>query len=123
MSRRQRYMIVLGTVGVLYLVTWLAGGRTYRRNFTDRVMAEHAAAGQRERDQRAFAAKEGLDYEDMGLLPSPHISVDWCVPLAPGVLLANSSYVHAGLWGQGGLKLVLYYVGGTVEIPMGNWRS
>lgn len=38
----------------------------------------------------------------------PHVHIHWCLPVFPGVLLANSDYSAGMLAGEGGTKLLLY---------------
>ncbi len=50
--------------------------------------------------------------------------MDWCFPLLPGVLITNSWYQCGPLFGKGGVKLVLYYGVGSMEIlTMNGWIS
>lgn len=45
-------------------------------------------------------------------------------PIVGGIIvLANSSYVIGPLWGEGGSKILVYYVFGFLELPIGNWKA
>ncbi|HEV3144100.1 MAG TPA: hypothetical protein VGZ47_09475, partial [Gemmataceae bacterium] len=46
----------------------------------------------------------------------PKTGVKWCVPVLPGVLLADSYKVIGPLNGSGGVKVVLYYGIDSVEV-------
>ena len=72
----------------------------------------------------AFAKANGLPNQSTRIHPQPSSRVDWCIPLLPGVLLADSSYHIGPLWAAGGPKLVVYYGFGTFEIPLPvGWRA
>lgn len=47
----------------------------------------------------------------------PTSGVRWCVPVLPGVLLADSYYCVGPLCAAGGVKIVLYDGLGPVEVP------
>jgi hypothetical protein len=51
------------------------------------------------------------------------MGVSWCVPILPGVLLANSHYVVGPLYGKGGYKLVFYYGWDSREVVLAGWMS
>lgn len=54
----------------------------------------------------------------------PATGVDWCFPLLPGILITNSWYQCGPLFGKGGVKLVLYYGVGSLEIlALNGWIS
>jgi hypothetical protein len=111
------------TVAVLYTVTWIGGRYTYSRDL-HRYAESLRARGQRlEADENAFASKNGLPLRSRELFSVPRAEVNWCFPLLPGVLVADSEYVIAPLWGEGGMKIVIYYGFGTIAIPINNWRS
>jgi hypothetical protein len=48
----------------------------------------------------------------------PIFGVDWCVPLLPGVLLADSYYSVGPLYARGGVKIVVWYGVGSLEGPL-----
>jgi hypothetical protein len=46
----------------------------------------------------------------------PWAEVHWCVPILPGLLIADSDYAIGRLYGRGGIKLVLFYGNGSKEL-------
>lgn len=54
----------------------------------------------------------------------PTTGVNWCIPLLPGVLLADSYEVLGPLHGRGMAKIVFYYgVGSVVICELWGWIS
>jgi len=123
MNGRPRRLTIVLVISSLYLVTWIGGWVTYQHDFRERIDSKHAKARQRYAELAAFAEREGLQQPAVDLYAKPTSHVDWCVPILPGVLIADSSYVCAPLWGEGGWKIVLYYGWGTFEVPVANWRA
>lgn len=116
------------TVIVLYLATWVGGWITHSLAVKSDARRMWEEAHERRRRMTEAYQKEGLalppSTSDPLLEGGPHAGVNWCVPLLPGVLLLDSSYVVAPLWGEGGVKVVLYYGFGTKEIAhVTGWRS
>jgi hypothetical protein len=67
-------------------------------------------------EDSAQAHYQALKEQNMPLHPFPQTKVKWCVPLLPGLLLANSSETLGPLIGHGSLKLVFYDGTGTEVI-------
>jgi hypothetical protein len=102
---RRRYKILILLI-FLYAVTWIGG--YYSHSATLRREAQFRYDGfKRDAVLAAVAAKGG-----------PTSKVEWCFPLLPGVLIANSYYVLGPGFGQGGLKIVFYYGLGSWVQPI-----
>ena len=90
----------------LYLLTWIGGWHSHAQEIEARAQ-----------EMAKLAAAQGEQGRPIGLRQGgPQTSVDWCVPILPGMLICDSYYVIAPLWGKGGVKLVLYYGFGSVEL-------
>jgi hypothetical protein len=110
---------IIAFLAVLYAATWLGGWITYSTDTKARARQTYANAQKRDREMADFYQREGLkayDTSDHLFKEVPRAGVSWCVPLLPGVLLADSGYSIGPLWGRGGVYIVLYYGVGTVEI-------
>src|SRR6185436_15274280 len=106
-----------------YLLTWVGGWLAYSRDLHHRTSMLLDDARQRNVESAEFFRDQGLPDRSIQINPQPASKVHWCVPLFPGVLLANSSYHIAPLWAEGGMKIVVYYGFGTLEIPIFSWRA
>lgn len=87
--------------------------------------------------QRAEAEKaKFLEWQRQGLVPAdevystellaggPKSAVNWCLPILPAVLLADSEYVVGPLYGSGSAKIVFYFGSGSVTLlELWGWRS
>jgi prepilin-type processing-associated H-X9-DG protein len=90
---------VIVTVALLHALTWAGGCLTHSRELDSRARRIYAAA------PKGYRSESG-----------PATGITWCIPLLPGVLLANSWYVVGPSWGEGGVKIVLYYGFGAKEL-------
>ena len=87
-------------------------------------MCEEAQA--REREEATQYKEEGSNYQPRRITRDggPIARVNWCVPLLPGILIADSYYVVGPLYGRGGVSIILYYGFGCYQIgPIGGWIS
>ena len=103
----------------LYALTWVGGWVTHSRQIKSEARQLYAGAEKRDCEMAERFQKEGLDPHGIsGHLSKsgPTAGVAWCVPLLPGVVLADSWYVIGPRWGKGGVKIVLYYGFGTKEL-------
>lgn len=94
-----------------YDVTWIGGWHFHWKEISTEAQLRYDRT-------RALNAKWKEISDDQVELRhgGPQYGVDWCVPILPGVLLADSFYVVGPLYGKGGLKLVLYYGFGTLTL-------
>lgn len=103
---------ILGIVVALYLLTWIYGPAEHARELKDRASRLWAVADLTNRSD-IESGFEGT-YE---LVPGgPRTNVNWCVPVMPGLMLANSEYHIARLYATGGYKVVLFYGFGSIEL-------
>jgi hypothetical protein len=123
MARRTWVLAIL--ILFLYLLTWGGGWRSHAHELRDRAQRYWTEANQRDVTMSRLAASRGFQHQPIELLPGgPVTNVDWCVPVLPGVLIADSSYRVAPLWGKGGVKVVLFYGAGSVElVTLWGWIS
>jgi hypothetical protein len=105
-----RRRVFWATVLVLYAVTWVGGWITHARDIQASAEARYARAQERFSE---MMAEEPPGSETPIFLRlregGPATGVDWCVPLLPGVLLADSYQVLGPLNARGGIQIVLYY--------------
>ena len=106
--RRKR---LLFSILVAYAITWIGGWHFHRQEISieaqrlyDRAMA------------RNVESKDTGGYEIELRRGGPQHGVDWCIPILPGVLLADSFYAVGPIYGKGGVKFVLFYGFGTVTL-------
>ena len=110
-TRTKRTVVLFA--GLLYLVTWIGGWYSHAKNIrsgADRIYRD--AFEQLKAKAEVVYEQEGRPLEacEFPLFPDgPSAGVIWCFPIAPGVLIADSYYQIGPLWGQGGVKVVLYY--------------
>lgn len=108
MSRRRKILLV---VGLLYVVTWIGGWRSHRYEISAEAHTRYQQAQDKNRASAQDASTAATDESTLIRLRDggPVSGVDWCVPLLPGVLLANSHYIVGPLYGKGTTKLVVFY--------------
>lgn len=87
-TRTRRAMVVAIVVVLLYAVTWIGGWITHAR------------------DLDACAAR------DKGF----NAGIAWCFPILPGILVADSGYTIGPKHANDGVKVVLFYGFGSVEL-------
>jgi hypothetical protein len=106
---------------ILYVHTWIAGWISHDRELRTRATSlwnRHV-----EWEQRAEAYHEPKPSRPRYLPGGAKTGVSWCVPILPGVLLANSHYVVVPMYGKGGYKVVMYYGWGSREVLFAGWVS
>jgi hypothetical protein len=113
MTKRKRiFWIVLGS---LYLFTWIGGWISHNRVL-------HSEA-QRDWDQMAKNVEHGkmkwFTEEQLATqihADGPSSNVEWCLPVLPGVLLADSDVSIGPRCGASSVKIILYYGFGSIEV-------
>jgi hypothetical protein len=123
MKRRRR--IVWAVVLLLYAVTWVGGWITHAHDLQASARAGYQRVQEYQSEWTASkpAGKELPIYLRL-LEGGPATGVKWCVPLLPGVLLADSLSSLGPLLGHGGGKIVLYYgVGSVVVCDLWGWMA
>jgi hypothetical protein len=110
---------------VLYLITWIGGYKSHSAFMKREAQRLYQEAKQRDDQDAAMSRAFGNPVGRPRVSEhGPQSDVTWCVPLLPGVLIANSFYVVGPLYGRGGIKVVIYYVFGSWACePFGGWVS
>lgn len=112
-------------VGALYVITWIGGYLSH--SFVLSKHAEQLYAGARETEiERAADYKSygGPPPRPVALAGGPIAKVDWCFPVLPGVLVANSQYVIGPLYGRGGIRILIFDGTGFWDSgPIWGWIS
>jgi hypothetical protein len=122
MRKRKRLLIGI----LLYAITWVGGWISHSQAI--KAEAERRWRNAQLRKERDYAEllKRG---EELPIYAQVHAEgpfsrVVWCVPVLPGVLLADSDYVVGPLNAEGGVKLVLWYGFGSTEVcTLLGWRA
>lgn len=116
---------VLVCFSALYVITWIGGYYSHSASLKRQTQILYDNAKKADAEKAAFAAKEGTAppraqaYED-----GPRSVVNWCFPVFPGVLVADSAYRVGPLYGRGGFKIVIFYGFGSWAIgPFWGWIS
>ena len=125
MGIRKKSIVTL--IVILYLGTWVGGWIQHSNDLEANSWAHYRAAEQRNAERIEYAKARGSEPHLMRLEPylmrlhegGPITRVNWCIPILPGVLLANSDSSPGPLGGYGGEKIVLYYIIGSTEIFFG----
>lgn len=120
----KRRRLILWLLVFLYAVTWIGGWITHARDLDESAWVSYRNAQKRSADWQAtepgMEVPIFLELRDDG----PATGVDWCVPILPGVLLADSYQVIGPLDGRGGVRVVFYYgVDGVVIGQLLGWIS
>jgi len=121
-KRSRRFWTV---VLLLYAITWSGGYIAHRYAIRVDAQTKYDDAHKRELEEAAWYAQTG------GTPPNritrdggPIVNVNWCFPILPGVLVADSYYIVGPSCGRGGVIIVLFYGVGSLRIgPIGGWIS
>ena len=102
----------------LYAVTWIGGWTAHARQLQESAERSYRFAQRENEEMEAQSRKDGLPFHPIQLrAQGPFSKVYWCVPVLPGVLLADSAIYNGPLSACDGVKLVIYYGVGSVELP------
>ena len=119
MLKDKRLWVSALTLALLYAVTWVGGWISYARELHDRTEAGYSAMRHADEAEEAAALRAGVKPHRPSVHPDgPKSGVYWCIPLLPGVLLANSHESIGPLYGQGGTYIVVYYGFGCKKVCM-----
>ncbi len=123
-DRKTRWIVIGATAVVLYGLTWVGGPARYSQDVKAYAQELYDRVARNNREMAAEMAKEGIEgfkpvrvHED-----GPDCEVKWCVPIFPGVMLADSRYSIGPGWYHQGVYVVVYYGWGTWE-TLGRIRS
>jgi hypothetical protein len=121
---RTRRKIVICLIP-LYLLTWIGGYLSHSASLKRETEILFVRAKQIDDEYAASAADEGREAPRPIVRKNGPVSkVEWCFPVLPGVLIADSYYVVGPLYGRGGVKIVIYYGFGSWAIgPIWGWIS
>jgi len=116
-----RWVIVV----LLYAITWIGGSNSHRHNLKVDAQRMYNDAEEQELEQATWYNQDGMGQPRRITRDGGPISkVDWCFPLLPGVLIADSYYIVGPLYGRGGISIVIYYGFGSAQIgPIAGWVS
>jgi hypothetical protein len=124
---RKKTVAFLTVYLALYLATWVGGWRSHAQYLKDRAEAGYRYMQERSREEEAEALRTGTENEHFTDLymhkDGPKYGVDWCVPVVPGVLVANSYRSVGPLDGCGGIKIVFYCGFGSREFCLLCWLA
>ena len=121
MSKRKRTiaMVILS----LYAFTWTGGWIAHSNDLGRRTTASHERLKQRTIEKLEEARARGANEEELSFIETfghseegPWWRVNWCVPLLPGIFLADSEFACGPLWGGGSQNIVLFYGFGSMEL-------
>jgi len=119
---RARYKIAVWLIP-LYIITWVGGYYGHSATLKRETEIRYENAKKADLEYAALAAKEGAKPLRPQVSKNGPISkVEWCVPVLPGILIADSYYVVGPLYGRGGVKIVVYYgFGSWASEPIWGW--
>jgi|SRR5579862_4027918 len=126
---RTRHKILLCLIP-LYVITGIGGYYSHSATLRRETQSIYDRAKERDHVDADIAAKMGIKPRQPRVFETgptdlkPLCKVNWCVPVLPGVLFANSYYQVGPLFGKGGFKIVIYYGFGSWAIgPIWGWIS
>lgn len=110
---------------MLYAVTWIGGFISHGHAVKVDAQKRYDDAQQRELEEAAWYAQTGSEKPNRITRDGgPIANVNWCFPILPGVLIADSEYIVGPLYGRGGVSIVIYYGVGSLQIgPIAGWIS
>ena len=118
--RRRRYWLI---AALLYAVTWAGGWYFHVLEISGEADTRYETA-EMQNDQLAHSPPHEGDATIRLRSGGPYSCVSWCVPLLPGFLLVESDYVVGPVYGEGGVKLILFYGIGTETLfNFWGWKS
>lgn len=116
---------ILITIVAAYLVTWVGGWIAHVREMENlarqkysRAEVHNAEAIEAERLNPIVDRAYPIELRREG----PASDVNWCLPLLPGLLLADSAYFVGPMYAKGTTKIVVYYgVGSFTALELWGW--
>jgi hypothetical protein len=104
--RRTLWVVLL----LLYAATWVGGWITHARDLEASAWAKYRRAQERNAEWLADEPAGSEVPISLRLFEGgPATGVNWCIPILPGVLIADSYEVLGPLNGRGMVKIVVYY--------------
>jgi hypothetical protein len=104
--RPKRPLFWLAVIG-LYGVTWVGGWTTHARDLDASAWRKYRKV----EEMNAAYVKAGEEVPTFALVRpgGPATGVRWCVPICPGILLADSYEVIGPLSANSSVKILFYY--------------
>ena len=116
MSKRKAFWAFV--LVALYAVTWVGGWIAHAEQLQERAQRGYEIAQRDNEEMELQSRKDCIPFHPTELRThEPASRVYWCVPVLPGILLADSAIYHGPLSACGGVKVVIYYGVGLVEFP------
>jgi hypothetical protein len=119
MRKHKRLLLsILVLLVLLYGVTGIGGWISHSLAMKAEAERRYHDAQLRNEEYAAASPQLGEDLPVYLRLHKggPDSGVSWCVPILPGVLLADSYYSVGPLYAKGGIKVVVWYGFGSVEV-------
>jgi hypothetical protein len=117
-----RKITIKAFIAILYLVTWVGGWIRHSHDLEANAWDWYRMEEQRNAKNIAACIMAGLEPFTTPLnKDGPATQVYWCLPILPGVLLADSDSVIGPMSGYGGLRIVLYYGFGSTDLWLYGW--
>ena len=106
---RARHKILIGLIA-LYLVTWIGGYYSYSTSLKNETQIRYENAKKADSKYGDLAPGEPVRWPVARAGEHGPVSgVRWCFPLLPGVLVASSYYYVGQLYGEDGVRFVIFY--------------
>jgi hypothetical protein len=107
-------------IALLYVWTWYGGYLFHSANLTSEANQAYSSIVEKHEKKVEEYKDVGLDYSfdiyDEIHRNGPRAGIDWCFPIIPGILIVKSYYSIGPSLGAGGVKIVLFYGAGTIEL-------
>jgi hypothetical protein len=108
----------------MYAVTWIGGWISYAGQLREHTESAYRFIERDNQKEETQAHWQGYKPHPTQLRPDgPKSGVYWCIPMLPGVLLADSYESIGPLYGEGGVYVILYYGVGCTKLFMCGWRA
>jgi hypothetical protein len=115
MFKRKRLLVCI--LVLLYAGTWACGWTSHAHNLRTRAEASYRMAERDNQEMEIQAQRSAGTFHRVELRKGgPTSGVNWCVPVLPGILIADSYYSAGPLRASGGVKIVVYYGFGSTEL-------
>ena len=116
--------LIAAILVILYAATWVGGVYSHSQQLNKQAQRLYSEAKETQNYQQLHWKEEGLSKPPRPIVRDggPKSYISWSIPIFPGVLFADSSYVIGPLYGKGGFKVIIYYGVGSFSIgPIWGW--
>jgi hypothetical protein len=115
MLKRKRWLVCI--LVLLYAGTWVGGWISHSSNLRVQAEASYRMIKRDNQEMEMQARRYAETLHPIKLRKGgPTSGVNWCVPVLPGILIADSYYAAGPLHASGGVKIVMYYGVGSSEL-------